>query len=97
VVSPDEVKLVAASSGSMPSFSFLIRAVDGRSVEIGKVECTDPALACRFAEGAWPTATVRVLVKKDQTPAKQSVLRVQVLQPVPKTLEIPVLGKTDRR
>jgi hypothetical protein len=97
VVSPEEVTMPAASSGSASSFTILIRSLDGRLVEIDKAECDDTALMCRFADGTWPTASVRVQVKKDQTAARQSMLRVHVLQPVPQTLEIPVHGETDRR
>ncbi|HLW64079.1 MAG TPA: DUF1573 domain-containing protein [Gemmataceae bacterium] len=94
LVSPEEIKLPAAQASS---FAVLIRHVDGQPVEIGKAECDDPALTCRFAEGAWPTATVRVEVKKDHTPARQSVVRVHVLQPVPQTLEVPVRIDADGR
>jgi hypothetical protein len=97
VISPDEVKLQAASEGSTSSFLILIRSADGRPVEIGKAECTDPAITCCFADGTWPTATVRVQVNKDQIPARQSVLHVQVLQPAAQTLEIPVHADADGR
>jgi hypothetical protein len=75
------------------SFLVLVRDRRGESVEIAKVECDDPALTCRFAEGTWPTATVRVQVNKDQTPAPSSMLRIEIRQPAPETLLVPVTAK----
>jgi riboflavin biosynthesis pyrimidine reductase len=73
-------------------FRLLIRDREGQPVEIDRVEADDPALTCRFAEGAWPTATVKVQVNKGQTPARSGMLRVLIRQPAPETLFVPVFG-----
>ncbi|HEV3142709.1 MAG TPA: DUF1573 domain-containing protein [Gemmataceae bacterium] len=97
IVSPEQVKLEVEPGKPAASFLLLIRDIDGKPVEIAKAECDDPALTCRFAEGAWPTATVRVQVKKNEAPAPQSKLQVQITQPAPQSLVIPVFVDMEHR
>jgi hypothetical protein len=74
----------------------LLRDHEGQAVEIEKAECSDPALTCRFAEGAFPTAAVKILVAKGNIPAHSSSVRVQIKSPVAQTVVIPVVCEAKR-
>lgn len=90
LVTPSEVRLDVKPGKTAPSSLVLIRDRDGQAVEIEKVECDDPALTARFADGAHPTATVRISVDKGKNPAQSSTLRVLIRSPAHQTLTIPV-------
>ena len=90
LVTPAEVRLDMKPGQPTASVLLLIREHDGRPVEIETADCDDPALTCRFAEGAYPTATVRVGVMKDALPKPTSLLTVRLRTPVAETIVVPV-------
>ncbi|MFL5340870.1 MAG: DUF1573 domain-containing protein [Gemmataceae bacterium] len=90
LVTPADVRLEMTPGRAPASVLLLIRDHDGRPVEIEKAECDDPAITCRFAEGAYPTATVRVGLAKDGLPRPASILTVRLRAPAAETMVVPV-------
>ena len=96
LVTPAEVRLEVKPGTPTASVLVLIRDHDGRPVEIGKAECDDPALTCRFADGAHATAAVRVAVAKDSAPRAASSLKIQIRSPAAEAIVVPVRVLTAR-
>ncbi len=96
LVTPADVRLEVQPGTPTASVLVLIRDHDGRPVEIDKAECDDPALTCRFAEGAHPTAAVRVAVAKGAEPRAVSSLKVQIRAPAAEAIVVPVRVHTTR-
>jgi hypothetical protein len=90
-VTPAEVRLEVVPGKPTPTTLVLIQDRDGRPVEIERVDCGDPAVTTRFADGPHPTAAVRIGVAKDRTPAPQSTVTVQLRAPVAETITVPVV------
>lgn len=89
LITPEEAKIIV-QPGKAASAMILIRDHEGQPVEIAKAETDDPAVSCRFAEGAFPTAAIRLTVAKDVVPPRWSTVKVQIKSPVAQTLVIPV-------
>jgi uncharacterized protein DUF1573 len=89
LATPEEAKIIL-TPGKAASAMVLIRDHEGQPIEIAKIEADDPAVTCRFAEGAFPTAAIRVMVAKDAVPARWSTVRVQLKAPIAQSLLIPV-------
>ena len=87
---PAEVALTVTPGKLVPTAIVLLRERDGQPVEIDRVESDDPALQCRFAEGANPTASIRIDVAPDRTPARSSNLTIHVRTPVPQKVVVRV-------
>ncbi len=90
LLTPEEAKL-ELQPGKAASVMILLRDHNGQAVEIEKAECSDPALTCRFASGAFPTAAVKIMAAKGSSPARSSSVRVQIKSPVAQTVVIPVV------
>jgi len=84
--SPEQVKLHAASC------LVLLRDSDNEPVVIDGVESDDPALVCRWANGANRLATIRIGVRQEAVTAGEAhgLVRVHLSKPVRETLTIPV-------
>jgi len=90
LVSPDMVQLRYAPGKATPSVMVLLRDAKGESVEVASVECADTALSARFADGAHPTAAVRLSVISGKMPQPRSTVRIQIRKPGAETLTLPV-------
>jgi Protein of unknown function (DUF1573) len=86
--SPEEVTL--APSAGRGSCLLLLRDAKGEPVEVEKAECDDPAVSCRWAEGAHATAAVRLEARADGGDVRRSVLRVRLKAPAAEVLEVPL-------
>ena len=89
LATPEEAKIIL-TPGKAASAMVLIRDHEGQPIEIAKIETDDPAVTCRFAEGTFSTAAIRVMVAKDAVPARWSTVRVQLKAPIAQSLVIPV-------
>jgi hypothetical protein len=89
---PPEVRLTAPPGQPIPSRIILLRDADDQPVILEKITADDPALKFRWAEGPGAMTTVKVQVDAGQLRdgKLQGVLHVQVRQPVPQTIHVPV-------
>jgi hypothetical protein len=90
LITPAEARFEVIGGTPTASVLVLIRDHDGRPVEIEKAECDDPAITCRFAEGAHATAAARLSVAKDAVPRTTSSLKVHIRTPAAETVTVPV-------
>ena len=90
LVTPAEARFEVKTGVPTASVLVLIRDHEGRPVEIEKAECDDPAIACRFAEGAHATAAVRLSVAKDAMPRATSNVNVHLRKPTAEIVTVPV-------
>ncbi len=89
---PPEVNLTAPPGQPIPSHIVLLRDADDRPVVVEKITVDDPAVGFRWAPGPGAMTTVKVQVDAAQlrNGRLKSTLHVQVRQPVPQTLDIPI-------
>lgn len=89
---PNEIAWTSPPGEPIPSRIVLLRDAQGEAVIVEKVTIDDPALQCHWAAGPGSMATVKVQVDAAQLQGRavKSVLRVQIRQPVPQTIEVPV-------
>jgi hypothetical protein len=85
LVAPGQVALEATTSATV-----LIRDQQGEPVEIESIEADDASLTCQITAGAAATAAVKVSVKPGSTPARWSILRVQIKAPAAQEVRVPV-------
>jgi Protein of unknown function (DUF1573) len=92
---PQEVSLTAVSGQPIPARLVLIRDQQNRKVKIERIDADDPAITCRWAEGPNAMATVKIQIdhKKMSGTSLAGTVRVDVREPVPETVIIPVSCK----
>lgn len=89
---PASVVLSESATRPLPSRIVLLSAADDREVHIDRVEADHPALACRWAQGPGPQATLKIRVDRKQIPGDRlrAAVHVHLSQPVVETITIPV-------
>lgn len=90
LASPSLVRLRHAAGKPSASVLVLLRDAKGEPVEVASVECSDAALAARFAEGAYATAAVRLSIANVKVPQSRSAIRIHIRKPIVETLVVPV-------
>jgi hypothetical protein len=92
---PTEVRFLADSKPN--NALVLLRDRDGQAVEIERADSDNSAIRCRWAEGAYPAAAMRVLVTPGATPPISATIRVQIRAPEPATVLVPVTFKGEQK
>jgi hypothetical protein len=89
---PGQVSLTAAVGQPFPSRLVVIRDSENQQVHIERVVADDPAISCQWAQGPQNMATLKVRVERAKLHGAhlQSAVHVEISQPVPQTLTIPV-------
>jgi hypothetical protein len=88
MAAPEDVKLIANGGEAIPSTLIRLRARDDQAVVIEKATADDPAVTCTWAAGPGTYATLRIRV--NATRSLETIVRVQLREPVRETLTIPV-------
>jgi hypothetical protein len=88
---PAEVTLIAPPGQPVPSRLVLIRDQEGGKVHIDAVTADDPTVRCRWADGPGQLGTVRIQADRSGVHGEsETIVRVQLTQPLPASLVIPV-------
>jgi hypothetical protein len=88
---PTQVTFEGDRGQPLPSRLVRLIAADGETVEIERVEATDPAVRCTWAKGPGTAATVKLQIDPARgTTELQATIRVHFLNPAGETLVIPV-------
>src|SRR5262249_9451876 len=90
---PERITFEGRPGEALPSRVVLVRDAQSRNVIVEQVSADDAALLCRWAQGPNARATVKVQIDAAKLAGRdkvQSILHVQVRQPEPQTLTIPV-------
>jgi hypothetical protein len=85
---PEDVQLIANAGEAIPSALVRLRARDDQTVVIEKVTADDPSVTCTWAAGPGTCATLRIRV--NATRSLETIVRVQLREPVWETLTIPI-------
>lgn len=95
---PPEIHLTASPGQPIPSRILLLRDAENQPVIVEQVSADDPALNCRWAEGPGAMTTVKVQIDAAKLRDHQlkSTLHVQIRQPTPQTLHVPVTINGER-
>jgi hypothetical protein len=90
---PEQVKFEGPAGQPLPSRIVLLRDADNQAVIVDQATADDPALICRWAAGPQTMSTLKVLVDSSRLNGRTSVrstIRVELKEPVPQTMTIPV-------
>ncbi len=89
---PDEVTIQASRGQPASSKVVLVRDSLNQQVVIENITSDDPAITCRWAKGPGNLATVKIQVdhRKQTTATLDSAVHIQIREPSPQTLTIPV-------
>jgi hypothetical protein len=89
---PGRIMLAAPAGQPVPSRVVLLRDADNQAVQIEKITADHPALSGSWAPGPGELATLKVRVDAAVLPPAglRSAVHVELRQPVPETLTIPV-------
>ena len=83
---PARVEIVGAGSQLVR-----LRALGDQAVRIEKVDIDQPGVKCTWAAGPGKDATLRIAVDAAQVTAAKANVRVQLLEPTPTVITIPVV------
>jgi hypothetical protein len=89
---PASVVLSESANQPLPARVVQLSAADDREVCVERVECDHPAIACRWAQGPGPQATLKIRVDRQQITGDRlrGVVHVHLSKPASETISIPV-------
>jgi len=89
---PEEVHIIAADNGSIPSRMVRLRDNQNAQVAIERVDVRVPALVCTWANGPGTQATLKVQIDPKRLGEKSfnSAIDVHLARPEPLTITIPI-------
>lgn len=96
---PGQVVLEIEPGQPVPSRIVLLRDEENQPVQIEKVTSDQPGVSCSWAQGPGAMATLKIRVDHARLPAEglKANVRVEIAQPMPQTVIVPVEVRREPR